>query len=421
MEKDIADVMDKFGGTPAFSASYLQSLWEEKCISNDKKKQGDAFNLEAYDLAKTLFINTTSVLEDYHLNAGPIPFSYKGASGWYDEKLGGGGTTSREKWDQDRAALLEVLPGLHMLSTKPGQGEVEDELIRGIGAYPEDKSQHPPFWMSWALQIYLDILQGLGENVDRGYEDIKQASLKIQKALLQVDRTHGRTSVLSTVTRWNKDPIFMTNQDLAMMTNTSASSNKIPEFQLLHRNPLHCGNLLHHMRCILHGCSVQTAAYSDGLMCTTQLYHALRQEGHVPKGQAWEDLEEYWGYQGNACFFVGDPPKDLTNWAPNRRSIWPTENKKNARNMKYDALTSMTLHNRIRVEGPREPWMTADVEGLLTQGREEDTLDGKRHVPAALRKKAQEDNLEAVSNTPSGLIEQVAQVVNKQIFRIAFS
>ncbi|KAF5561061.1 hypothetical protein FPHYL_6356 [Fusarium phyllophilum] len=302
MEKEIKDVMDKFGGTPAFSAS---------------------------------------VLERYLLKAGRTPTSYKGGLGWYDEKLGGGGTTNREKRDQDRAALLNVLPGLHMLSTKPGQGEVEDELIRGIGACFKDKSQHPPFWMSWALQIYLDILQGLGENVGRGYEDMKQASLKIQKALLQVDHTPVRTRVLSTVTRWNKDPIFMANQDLAMSTNTSNSSNKTPEFQFLRRNPLHCGILLHHMRCTLHGCGVQTAAYSGGLMCTTQLYHALRQEGRVPKGQAWEDLEEFWGYQGNPCFFVGDPPKDregyfrnyclcigtsVTNWAPNRRSVMPTEN-----------------------------------------------------------------------------------------------
>ncbi|KAF5573337.1 hypothetical protein FPCIR_13998 [Fusarium pseudocircinatum] len=171
-------------------------------------------------------------------------------------------------------------------------------------------------------------------------------------------------------------------------------------------------------------------------MCTTQLYHALRQEGHVPKGQAWEDLEEFWEYQGNPCFFVGDPPKDregyfrnyclcigtsVTNWAPNRRSVMPTENKKNARNMKYDGWTSMMLHKRICVEGPREPWTIADVEGLLTEGREEETLDGKRHVQAAFKKKAQEESLEAVPKTPRGLVEQVAQVVNEQIPRIAFN
>ncbi|KAF4483427.1 hypothetical protein FAGAP_11816 [Fusarium agapanthi] len=405
MEKDIQDVMDKFGGTPAFSASYFQSLCEEQGIKSDKKKRGDPFDLEAYGLAKIFFINTTSVLERYLLNAGPNPSSYKGASAWYDEKLGGG-------------------------------GEFEDELIRGIGACLKDKSPHPPFWMSWAFQIYLDIVQGLGENVGRGYEDMKQASLKIQKALLQVDQTPGRTTVLQTVTRWIKDPIFMANQDLVMAANTSSSSNKTPEFQFLRRNPLHCGILLHHMRCMLHGCGVQTAAYSGGLMCTTQLYHALRQEGYVPKDQAWEDLEEFWGYQGNPCFFVGDPPKDregyfrnytlclgtsVTNWAPNRRNIMPTENKKNARNMKFDAWTSMTLHQRLRVKDPREPWTTADVEGLLTQGRGEDTLDGKRHVQAAFKKKAQEANLEAVPKTPSGQIEQVAQVVNEQIPRIAFN
>jgi predicted Zn-ribbon and HTH transcriptional regulator len=206
------------------------------------------------------------------------------------------------------------------------------------------------------------------------------------------------------------------------------------------------------MRSVLRKNGVKTAAPSGGLMCTTQLYQALRQEGCIPKGQAWEDLGELWGYQGNSCFFVGNPPKDLEsyyrnyylclgtsviNWAPNRRSVKATEHKGNAPNMKLDGWLSLSLDNRIRMDNPREPWTTATVGELLTEGRKKATLDGKGHIQKGLKQKAKEANVspdnstqqaftnrlqpEAVPKSPSGLIDQLAHVLNSEILRISFN
>ncbi|VTT75541.1 unnamed protein product [Fusarium fujikuroi] len=344
-----------------------------------------------------------------------MPGTYNGAFGWYNERLGSGGRNNTERWNQDKSALMEVFSSMHFLTTKPGQGDVEDELVRGMGAALRETKNYPRLWISWALQMYLEIVQGLGESVGRGDEQFKKESLKIQKALVELPKTTERKQVLQVATRWNHDPIFEISQANAEMGLAAHDSEESSEFHFFRRNPIHCGLLIHDMRSMLHVNGVKTAAHSGG--------------------QAWEDLEELWGYQGNPCFFIGNPPTDLegyyrnyclclgtslTNWAPNRRSAKPTEHKGNAPNMKFDGWVSLSLDNRIRVDNAREPWTIAIVGELLTEGRKKAMMDGKGHIQENLKQKAKEANLEAVPTSPSGLIEQLAQVVNSEIPRISF-
>ncbi|KAF5561920.1 hypothetical protein FNAPI_3467 [Fusarium napiforme] len=423
MEADIKKLMDNLSGNGHHK---------------DKKTPGTMYNLAAYDVAKLLSLNTLGLFDSYvkHSRNATDPGRYNGAFGWYKERLGANGRNNTERWNQDSSALMEAFPGFHFLTTTPGHGDVEDELVRGMGAALRVAREHPQLWISWALQMYLDIVQGLGESVGRGYEQFKQESLKIQKALVDLPKTPERRQVLQAATRWNHDPIFEMSQANVEMGLAPHDSEASPEFHFLRRNPIHCGLLIHHMRSALHYYGVKTAAPSGGLMTTTQLYQALRQEGRIPQGQAWEDLEELWGYQGNACFFIGNPPTDLegyyknyclclgtslTNWAPNRRSSKPTEHKGNAPNMKVDGWVSLSLDNRIRVDNAREPWTIASVGELLTEGRKKAMMDGKGHIQADLKQKAKEANLEAVPTSASGLIKELAQVINSEVPRISFN
>ncbi|KAI1042720.1 hypothetical protein LB505_001120 [Fusarium chuoi] len=413
MEADIKKLMDKFGGTAIFAHQCFDAACQAMGIDKDMKGPGTMYNLAAYDMGKTLTINSMGLFDSYvkHNHDVIMPGTYNGAFGWYNERLGAGGRNNTERWNQDKSALMEVFSSMHFLTTKPGQGDVEDELVRGMGAALREARNYPRLWISWALQMYLDIVQGLGDSVGRGYEQFKQESLKIQKALVDLPKTTERKQVLQVATRWDHDPIFemsQANVEMGLVAHTSFVGTPY----------------------------TATAAPSGGLMTTTQLYQALRQEGRIPQGQAWEDLEELWGYQGNPCFFIGNPPTDLegyyknyclclgtsvTSWAPNRRSAKPTEHKGNAPNMKFDGWVSLSLDNRIRVDNAREPWTIAIVGELLTEGRKKAMMDGKGHIQGNLKQKAKEANLEAVPTSPSGLIEQLAQVVNSEIPRISFN
>ncbi|EXK32445.1 hypothetical protein FOXG_08662 [Fusarium oxysporum f. sp. lycopersici 4287] len=88
--------------------------------------------------------------------------------------------------------------------------------------------------------------------------------------------------------------------------------------------------------------------------------------------------------------------------------------------MKFDGWVSLSLDNRICVDNPREPWTITTVGELLTECRKKAIMDGKGHIQEDLKQRAKEANLEAVPKSPSGLIEQLAQVVNSEIPRISF-
>ncbi|KAL5596176.1 hypothetical protein FOVSG1_009865 [Fusarium oxysporum f. sp. vasinfectum] len=400
MEMDIKKVMDKFGGTTVFAQLCFNAACEGLGIDKERNSPGAMYNLAAYDVAKVLTLNSMGLFKSLvdHNRDAVISGSYNGAFGCYEERLGAGGGYNTERRNRDKTALSEIFPGFHFLNTTPGQGDVEDELVRGMGAALKEKKEN----------------LCLGESVGRGYEQFKQESLKIQKALVDLPKTAERRQVLQVATRWNHDPIYETNQSM-MEFGAMAHSDDNAASPFLRRNPIYCGLLIHHMRSMLHVNGVKAAAPS--------------------RGQAWEGLEEFWGYQGNQCFFVGNPSKDLegyyknyclclgtslTHRAPNRRSAKPTEHKGNAPNMKFDGWVSLSLDNRICVDNPREPWTIATVGELLTECRKKAIMDGKGHIQEGLKQKAKEANLEAVPKSPSGLIEQLAQVVNSEIPRISF-
>ncbi|KAF5624909.1 hypothetical protein F52700_9284 [Fusarium sp. NRRL 52700] len=292
MELDVKKTIDKFGGTTIF----FEAACDGMGIDKKRISPGAMCNLEAYDVATILNLNTMGLFNSYveHSRDAIFP-SYNGAFGWHNERLGSGGRNNAERWNQDKTALSEIFPDMHFLTTPPGQGDVEDELIRGMGHALKTKSESNRFWISWALQMYLDIIQRLGRHVGRGFEQFKQESLKIQHALVDLPESAERKQVLQVATRWNHDPIFEMKEANMEMGMLPHDSEMLPEFHFLRRNPIHCGLLTHHMRSVLHDNGVKTVAPSGGLMVTIQLYQALRQEGRIPKGQVWEDLEEVWG------------------------------------------------------------------------------------------------------------------------------
>ncbi|KAM0337025.1 hypothetical protein ACHAPQ_003524 [Fusarium lateritium] len=451
MEESHKPLLDKHGNCFKLANSLFEQYCETVGIDVNQKPDGAVFNLEAYDMAKPLCIGPMGLLQAFAetYRDKDMTDTYNGAYGWYDERLGAAGETPSQRWTQDVSAIMELMPDLWFLSSHGRRGDVEDELMRGVGAMFQTSSNTPPLWLSWAAQIFLDVLQSAGENCGRAYGQMKQESLKIQKALMDLPDSPERQSTLEAAMRWDTDPLWTARK--AAREYDSEGARDLPQFRFLHRNPLHCGLLLHHMRSVLHHSGLTKAAYNGGLMVTTQLYHALQQEGRLADLK-WEDLEALWKFQGDATFFVGKPPEDregyfrnfglsmglsAANWATNRRSPQPSEYKRNQRNMKIDGWVSLSLNNRIATDNPREPWTAVTVEELLIEGRRNETLDGKGHVIKDLSSKDKEVEamtrnskkkrftniyqLEPVPKTPSGVVDELAQVLQKEIPRLTFN
>ncbi|KAH8685022.1 hypothetical protein BGZ61DRAFT_507303 [Ilyonectria robusta] len=420
MEDEVMPIVNKHGGAD----SILTSSFVELCALSGidalgNKQPGDSYNLKAYNLAQACLINTTSVLNGYVKgNSGDlIVTNYNGKFGWYDEVLGAKGQTNRAKWDQDKTAMMEVLPDLQFLSSNLGTGAVEDELIRGVGAL-----------MNGPSNIYLDVLQSLGSNCGRGFDEMKQESLKIKKAMLDVPSSQERNWVIKAATKWDKDPIWTCRQQMTQLG--LLPNNSPPAWRFLRRNPIHCGLLLHNMRVNLHLSGAAYAATPGGVMYTTQLYHALRQEKLLPDQLVWEDLETFWKMQGDSAIFVGDPPTNredyfrnyclclgvsASNWAPTKRKGKVNVNTANRRNMKHKGWVSLVINRRLAPTGERPPLSSDLIGGILIEGRRHEALDGKGHIRPEVKERAKNETIDPVTLLPTVLIRKLALNIHAEV------
>ncbi|KFH43143.1 hypothetical protein ACRE_060800 [Hapsidospora chrysogenum ATCC 11550] len=189
----------------------------------------------------------------------------------------------------------------------------------------------------------------------------------------------------------------------------------------------------------MHYQGVTYAATPGAIMCVTQLYYALRQEGLLPEDLVWEDLDTFISMQGSEAFFVGNqPPTDreghyknfiislgisTSSWAPPKR-----KNKKanihagTRRNMKFMAFTSLKTNNRIVSSAGDQPPSTAEViQNVLQSGRRHALLDGKGHVRPGMKTKAPEAaSFWPDEHTPAGLIRTLAEDINAEVADLDF-
>ncbi|KAL7927209.1 hypothetical protein ACQKWADRAFT_101012 [Trichoderma austrokoningii] len=438
IEEEVDPLFSRLNGGAYLANIYFLNICKAFDIDQEDKQRGDPYNLKAYDIADACMMNSLTMLLSYFQSSQRDEMhlqSYNGSFGWYDEKLGGSGTTNRQKWNQDMTAMLEILPDVSFLAWKLGSASIVDELTRGMSYMMNEPDKTAPLWLVWAFQIYLDILQSLGPDCDRGYRELQQESLRIKHSMLDIPVSNKeRSRVLSAATRWDKDPIWAARKlisDVGLFPNDIA-----PEFKFLRRNPLHCGLLIHNMRSNLHSSGGPYLAGPGALVGVTQLYHALRQEKMLADSLEWEDLEDLWKMQGNPSFFVGDLPTNreayfknyclsigtsATNWAAEKRKGKLKINAANRRNLKFMGYMTLATNNRLEHPGMRVPWSSAAVENVLNEGILKQYTDSRGHIQPEFKEKVEEARIENARLLPPGLIRKLAHGLQSELPDIRFN
>ncbi|KAK1847966.1 hypothetical protein CCHR01_09400 [Colletotrichum chrysophilum] len=261
--------------------------------------------------------------------------SYNGKFGWYrdDRKA----EDDRERWQEDKAALLELFADMHVIVTTLKGIQVQDEFVKGFKQMMQTK-KIPDVWLAFGAQIYLDILKSLGSEVRRGEEDLKRITNSIGDVVREAPELkrsrHFKEAIddlLMSVDQWGSD------KDIFNIIRQVGGLPTRPSNFLSH-NPMFCGLHVHDIRTAFHRLGIEFASKGN-LMHAVQLYQALRQEGILEEQEKRADLEFIMKIQGNSAFFVGNPPTSLeaysknfaltkgisaTHWLPNHS----TKNKK---------------------------------------------------------------------------------------------
>jgi hypothetical protein len=182
---------------------------------------------------------------------------------------------NRQRWAQDKAALLEVVSDITLLLEQKGI-PVIDEFARGVEYMFE--TQEIPVWLCFAAQNYLDTLRFLGPDVTKALTEFHRFSETTAKRLDRVNLAdyaksdakkafeHMRNML---TVKMNGVDIFTISR-MAPNCGTRIESASRPSSFLLH-NPLFCGLWIHYVRVAFHQTGVTYAARPGALLHAVQL------------------------------------------------------------------------------------------------------------------------------------------------------
>lgn len=167
-----------------------------------------------------------------------------------------------------------------------------------------------------------------------------------------------------------------------------------------------------------------------------QLYHALHNERLLPKDCIWDDLQELWTLQGDASFFVGDPPTtkeayfsnyslsigtSATHWAAasSRRKGKGKQppvkiHSDNRRNLMPIGYLSLTVNHRFEHPGARVPWSPEAVQDVLVEGVSRRHTDSRSRLQRGGKDKVDVAKARIADLSPAGLVREVAEAIQHE-------
>ncbi|KAJ0363367.1 hypothetical protein COL26b_012988 [Colletotrichum chrysophilum] len=362
MEDEVSTQLKRLGGVEELIPMVFGGACAARGLHPEDKRQAtDDYNYRCYAEANMFFYNTLCLLNAYKGQglSDTCP-SYNGKFGWYrdDRKA----EDDRERWQEDKAALLELFADMHVIVTTLKGIQVQDEFVKGFKQMMQTK-KIPDVWLAFGAQIYLDILKSLGSEVRRGEEDLKRITNSIGDVVREAPELkrsrHFKEAIddlLMSVDQWGSDKDIF---NIIRQAPTRPSN-------FLSHNPMFCGLHVHDIRTAFHRLGIEFASKGN-LMHAVQLYQALRQEGILEEQEKRADLGFIMKIQGNSAFFVGNPPTSLeaysknfaltkgisaTHWLPNHS----TKNKKipmsraGIRTINYQARASMAFAQTFIVD-----------------------------------------------------------------------
>ena len=220
-----------------------------------------------------------------------------------------------ERMFQDFKLAKGVTPELAVLLRGFGQVQAEHQLLRGLRELTRRKE--PVFWLTFALQVFLDI-RHVRENVALAFTDLRHGADLITKSIKEFLEFHDESAVfthsdtnswalrevLNLVGRWTQvDTVGETRRGFQL---DSLFSNHIPEFYLLTRDPLWCGLLLYNFRSVVYEGAIMASNMGSSVVAAAHVHNCLQQEMIIT--QQWADMDTVVSTHGVKGIFIGDLP-----------------------------------------------------------------------------------------------------------------
>ncbi|RWA04499.1 hypothetical protein EKO27_g10609 [Xylaria grammica] len=172
MMEDALPLLKQCGGI----RNMMEKLYVHQCLAKgwdetDLMVVGNAFNYATYDVANGTYFSTYRLLESFtSLATDIIPLAKAAAFVRYNVTSDRSCKTGQEKYENDRALLMQFIPELMTAIRGVRDWPVIDKFMRGIEELR--KTKEVPFAAVFAAQIFLDITYELGSDVQQPFHTL---------------------------------------------------------------------------------------------------------------------------------------------------------------------------------------------------------------------------------------------------------
>lgn len=440
MEEDAADSIRLNGDSKTakdWAVFYYEMAASSQGIDISQLTPGSLMNLDSFPMFDESMTLSFVLLGAWinRARASSEVVTYNGQCGWYDPAIDYDAAPPDVKWQQDKAAFLEVAPQFDLMgrfNTTPPDAlpeglysgmPVEDELLRGLRLLLTNKDKALPFWLGFATAIHLDIRRVLGQQSEKPFWAMMRYNMAIDDSITQNfeyyenstikgwDQVDGnkRLTRLQNEARWfTENPLYKAIESTGLLT---SRNNKEHTFLKMH--PLFCGLWIHYIRTTYHLLAAQFERCWGGILYTGHLYNALCNEKLISDDEKWDDMELFYRLQGGKDkFFVGAAPTERDNY-----------HKQLCMMMGFSATSFIaSTRNKTRKLVPTK----AGPRSLMAQGKVS-SMFHNQYRPSMEGIKLSVDDVQAILNkkssspqktpqaTPSQLIHQLALDIEAEI------
>ncbi|KAF2146868.1 uncharacterized protein K452DRAFT_242024, partial [Aplosporella prunicola CBS 121167] len=366
LEAEVKDQFEKHGGIDRMlQVFYLVQCEQHGQDSQFRERRKDDMNFKMYDAADTILFSTYLFLNAFLdvIGSGYIPVYKPGHYGIYHPSSDRNEKSSRQKFQEDKIILMELLPEFALVCMNTNTIPAQDELTRGLRVL--FKTRKMSFAVVFAAQIFLDIHYMLRDDVVRGFKDLQQTAQLIQGSLNQNFKFHaslrienwppsndqGLHDILARINDWvTTDPFTKESQRLRR-------PNTEP-FKLMKNHPLFCGLYSFSLKSLFQEAGVVFASSWGSIIYSAHIYNAVWQEKLIKK--QWKDMELVYMLQGQDEMFGGTPKNtdaylkrfclsmgySATAFAQNRRPTNLQPSKKGSRGLTEQASVAQMFRER---------------------------------------------------------------------------
>lgn len=446
MEEDLKDMFSKHGGADKMLIMYYHGqCMQAGTTESYKERPGDEMNFRMYKVADLLFWPAFILLSSFSdvIQPKSLPEMKPGFFGTYAPSSDRSRKSSREKFQEDKILLLELLPELLVLFHGTERTQAEDEFTRGFRIF--SKTKEVPLWLAFAATLFLDIHHILRDEVDFCFKRLADTADYVVKSINQILEFHSDLKVENwpaqndeVMKAFAAEIKYWIQDDPHLVAARQLKRRNMPEpFYLFRKHPWSCGLWKYYIQVHFQELSIAFVNAWGSIMFCGHLYNALQQEKLITN--QWTDMDIVFTLQGTDTFFIGEPPTNPENYLKRfslaigasatsvsgkaRKKKGIVHSKRGPQGFKELAPVLRTFRERFSDKTARFELRTEDVEKILEQADWEVEMDDEDRAATLYKdsdRKPGEKKAPIKKLTPSKLLGILRATLHAEIMELSF-